>query len=98
MVRLACRAADSMRSFAAPKNPGPYDMPRENFHWDDPLLLDSQLTDEEKMVRDAARTYAQKQLAPRVLEAFRREHTDPKVFEEMGGVGLLGATIPEAYG
>jgi glutaryl-CoA dehydrogenase len=73
-------------------------MARENFHWDDPLLLDAQLSDEEKMIRDAARDYAQGQLAPRVLEAFRREHTDPKVFEEMGAVGLLGATIPEAYG
>ncbi len=73
-------------------------MARENFHWDDPLLLDAQLSDEEKMIRDAARDYAQGQLAPRVLEAFRREHTDPLVFEEMGGVGLLGATIPEAYG
>ena len=73
-------------------------MAREQFHWDDPLLLDAQLTDEEKMIRDAARDYAHGQLAPRVLEAFRREHTDPGIFKEMGAVGLLGATIPEAYG
>ena len=73
-------------------------MAREHFHWDDPLLLDTQLTDEEKMIRDAARDYAHGQLEPRVLEAFRREHTDPGIFKEMGGVGLLGATIPEAYG
>jgi glutaryl-CoA dehydrogenase len=73
-------------------------MSREQFHWDDPLLLDAQLTDEEKMIRDAARDYAHGQLAPRVLEAFRREHTDPGIFKEMGAVGLLGATIPEAYG
>ncbi len=73
-------------------------MSREHFHWDDPLLLDAQLTDEEKMIRDAARDYAQGQLAPRILEAFRREHTDPGIFKEMGAVGLLGATIPEAYG
>jgi len=73
-------------------------MARENFHWDDPLLLDAQLTDEEKMIRDAARDYAQGQLAPRVLEAFRHEHTDPGIFKEMGSVGLLGATLPEAYG
>jgi glutaryl-CoA dehydrogenase len=73
-------------------------MAREQFHWDDPLMLDAQLTDEEKMIRDAARDYAQGQLAPRVLEAFRREHTDPGIFKEMGAVGLLGATIPEAYG
>jgi glutaryl-CoA dehydrogenase len=73
-------------------------MSREQFHWDDPLLLDAQLTQEEKMIRDAARDYAHGQLAPRVLEAFRREHTDPGIFKEMGAVGLLGATIPEAYG
>jgi glutaryl-CoA dehydrogenase len=73
-------------------------MTRENFHWDDPLLLDAQLTDDEKMIRDAARDYAQGQLAPRVLEAFRHERTDPGIFKEMGGVGLLGATISEAYG
>jgi glutaryl-CoA dehydrogenase len=73
-------------------------MSREHFHWDDPLLLDAQLTDEEKMIRDAARDYAQGQLAPRILEAFRREHTDPGIFKEMGAVGLLGATIPEVYG
>jgi glutaryl-CoA dehydrogenase len=73
-------------------------MARENFHWDDPLLLDAQLSDEEKMIRDAARDYAQGQLAPRVLEAFRNEKTDPGIFKEMGGVGLLGATISEEYG
>jgi len=73
-------------------------MSPEQFHWDDPLLLDAQLTDEEKMIRDAARDYAHGQLAPRVLEAFRREHTDPGIFKEMGAVGLLGPTIPEAYG
>jgi glutaryl-CoA dehydrogenase len=73
-------------------------MTRETFHWDDPLLLDAQLTAEEKMIRNAARDYAQGQLEPRVLQAFRREHTDPAIFKEMGGLGLLGATIPEAYG
>src|ERR1700686_1708073 len=73
-------------------------MARETFHWDDPLLLDTQLTAEEKMIRDAARDYAQEQLGPRILEAFRREHTDPAIFKEMGGIGLLSATIPESYG
>jgi glutaryl-CoA dehydrogenase len=73
-------------------------MARENFHWDDPLLLEAQLTGEEKMIRDAARDYAQGQLAPRVLEAFRHERTDPGIFKEMGEVGLLGATISEEYG
>jgi glutaryl-CoA dehydrogenase len=88
-----------MRSFAGIKKTRVSSgMSREQFHWDDPLLLDAQLTDEEKMIRDAARDYAHGQLAPRVLEAFRREHTDPGIFKEMGAVGLLGATIPEAYG
>jgi glutaryl-CoA dehydrogenase len=69
-----------------------------SFHWDDPLLLDGQLTEEEKMVRDAARDYAQGSLAPRVIDAFRREFTDPVIFKEMGELGLLGATIPAEYG
>jgi glutaryl-CoA dehydrogenase len=73
-------------------------MARANFHWDDPLLLEEQLTMDEKMVRDAARDYAQDKLAPRVVEAFRHEHADPAVFREMGSVGLLGATIPAEFG
>ena len=68
------------------------------FHWDDPLLLETQLGGEERMVLDAARAYAQERLAPRVLEAFRREATDPAIFREMGELGLLGATIPEEFG
>lgn len=68
------------------------------FHWDDPFLLEDQLSAEERMLRDAARTYAQEGLAPRVLDAFRRESTDPGIFREMGELGLLGATLPEQYG
>ncbi|ANB72212.1 acyl-CoA dehydrogenase [Paraburkholderia phytofirmans OLGA172] len=68
------------------------------FQWDDPLLLNQQLSDEERMVRDSARSYCRERLAPRVLDAFRREHTDTTIFREMGELGLLGATIPEAYG
>ncbi|MFJ1472492.1 acyl-CoA dehydrogenase family protein, partial [Massilia orientalis] len=68
------------------------------FHWEDPLLLDQQLTDDERMVRDSANAYCQGRLAPRVLEAFRREETDVAIFREMGELGLLGVTIPEAYG
>ncbi len=68
------------------------------FTWNDPLLLDQQLTDEERMIRDATAQYAQGSLAPRVLEAFRHEHTDPEIFREMGEIGLLGATIPEKFG
>jgi glutaryl-CoA dehydrogenase len=73
-------------------------MARVSFHWDDPLLLEEQLTMEEKMVRDAAREYAHGRLAPRIVEAFRQEHTDPSIFREMGDLGLLGATIPEEFG
>jgi glutaryl-CoA dehydrogenase len=68
------------------------------FHWEDPLLLDQQLTEDERMVRDAAAAYAQDRLQPRVLEAFRHEKTDIEIFREMGELGLLGPTIPEEYG
>src|ERR1700752_3830275 len=68
------------------------------FHWDDPLLLDQQLTSDERAVREAAAAYCQERLAPRVLEAFRKEQTDPAIFREMGELGLLGITIPEQYG
>ncbi len=69
-----------------------------SFNWIDPLLLDQQLTQEERMVRDSAEQYAQGKLMPRVLEAFRHETTDPSIFREMGEMGLLGATIPEEFG
>ncbi|MEO8487639.1 MAG: acyl-CoA dehydrogenase [Betaproteobacteria bacterium] len=68
------------------------------FKWDDPFLLDAQLDEEERMVRDAAHDYAQEKLAPRIVEAFRHETVDASVFPEMGALGLLGTTIPEAYG
>jgi len=68
------------------------------FQWDDPLLFDQQLTEDERMVRDAAHAYAQGKLAPRVLESFRQEKTDPAIFREMGELGLLGSTIPAEYG
>ena len=68
------------------------------FAWDDPLLLDDQLTDVERLIRDTARAYAQDRLLPRVIEAYANETTDPEIFREMGELGLLGVTIPEAYG
>ena len=68
------------------------------FHWQDPLLLNQQLTDDERMVRDAAYAYSQDKLLPRVLEAFRHERTDVEIFSEMGELGLLGPTIAEQYG
>ncbi|OGT45391.1 MAG: acyl-CoA dehydrogenase [Gammaproteobacteria bacterium RIFCSPHIGHO2_12_FULL_41_20] len=67
------------------------------FQWDDPLLLDDQLTEEERMIRDSARHFAQEKLQPRVLEAFHNEHFDPIIMREMGSAGLLGATI-QGYG
>ena len=73
-------------------------MARSAFQWDDPFLLDQQLTDEERMVREAAAAYCQDKLAPRVLEAFRHEKMDTTIFREMGELGLLGPTIPEQYG
>ncbi|HUW38194.1 MAG TPA: acyl-CoA dehydrogenase [Rhodocyclaceae bacterium] len=69
-----------------------------SFKWDDPLLLDDQLSEDERMVRDAARQYCQGKLAPRIQDAFRNETTDPAIFREMGELGLLGPTIPAEYG
>jgi glutaryl-CoA dehydrogenase len=71
---------------------------KAKFSWEDPLLLDQQLTEDERLVREAAKKYCQDKLAPRVLEAFRKEKTDPKIFREMGELGLLGPTLPEQYG
>ena len=67
------------------------------FNWEDPFLLEQQLTEEERLVRDTARAYAQDQLAPRVREAYQNEHTDTSIFREMGELGLLGPTI-DGYG
>ncbi|MBM1170262.1 acyl-CoA dehydrogenase [Microvirga arabica] len=66
--------------------------------WEDPLLLDDLLTDDERMIRDTARAYAQDKLLPRVIEAYREEKTDRAIFNEMGELGLLGVTLPEDYG
>ncbi len=68
------------------------------FDWADPFCLDDQLSEDERMIRDTARGYAQDRLQPRVIEAFRTEHTDPAIFAEMGALGLLGLTVPESYG
>jgi glutaryl-CoA dehydrogenase len=68
------------------------------FNWQDPFLLDQQLSDEERMIREAAAAYCQDKLQPRVLNAFRNEKTDIEIFREMGELGLLGPTIPTAYG
>ncbi len=69
-----------------------------SFNWEDPFLLEAQLEEDERMIRDSARAYAQEKLQPRVTEAFANENTDPEIFREMGAMGLLGTTIPEEYG
>lgn len=68
------------------------------FKWDDPFLLDDQLTEDERMIRDTARAYAQEKLLPRVLDAYAHETSDRSIFNEMGELGLLGITLPEKYG
>ncbi|MDB5664093.1 acyl-CoA dehydrogenase [Cypionkella sp.] len=68
------------------------------FDWQDPFRMEDQLTEEERMLRDGARAYAQEKLQPRVIAAYRDESTDPAIFREMGEMGLLGVTVPEQYG
>jgi len=68
------------------------------FVWDDPFLLDDQLTEDERAIRDTAETFAQERLLPGIVAAYAEERTDPDLFRAMGGVGLLGLTLPEAYG
>ena len=68
------------------------------FDWEDPFRLNDQLSEDERMMRNSARAYAQEKLAPRVIAAYREEKTDPAIFREMGEMGLLGVTIPEEYG
>lgn len=84
---------DEIRTLKAKDQPdlGPFD-------WADPFLIEDQLTDEERMLRDAARSYCDEKLVPRIKTAFAEEKTDPEIFREMGEMGLLGTTIPEAYG
>ena len=71
---------------------------RPSFRWDDPFLLDDQLDEDERLIRDTAHGYAQEKLLPRVTEAYLQEKTDPAIFAEMGELGLLGITVPEEYG
>ena len=69
-----------------------------SFHWEDPFFLDAQLTEDERLIRDTAKNYAQSTLLPRVRQAYREEHFDPEIMGEMGALGLLGSTLPEKYG
>ncbi|WP_429811479.1 acyl-CoA dehydrogenase [Ensifer sp. B1-9] len=71
---------------------------KTQFQWDDPFLLEDQLTEDERMIRDTARAYAQDRLQPRIIDAYREEATDPEIFREMGELGLLGVTVSDTYG
>ena len=68
------------------------------FDWADPLRLEGQLTEDERMLRDAAHTFAQNTLQPKIIDAYREAAVDADVFKQMGDAGLLGLTIPEEYG
>ena len=74
------------------------DTSRNSFRWDDPFLFDDQLSEDERLIRDTARAFADEKLRPRVVEAYLHEKTDRGIFNEMGELGLLGATIPGCYG
>ena len=68
------------------------------FTWDDPLEIEHQLSEDERLIRDTARAYANDKLQPRIVEAYREEKTDPAIFAEMGELGLLGVTVSPEYG
>ena len=68
------------------------------FNWEDPFLLSEQLTEDERLISEAARAFAAEKLQPRIVDAYAREESDPAIFTEMGAMGLLGPTLPEAYG
>ncbi|MBE7198117.1 MAG: acyl-CoA dehydrogenase family protein, partial [Parafilimonas terrae] len=81
-----------------PGSASPSAPPSARFVWDDPFLLDEQLTDDERAIRDAAQDFARERLLPGIVEAYANEKTDPGLFREMGERGLLGVTLPEEYG
>src|ERR1700684_4555515 len=87
-----------MAQLAEKRESKPVQIKDAAFKWEDPLDLEGELTEEERMVRDTARDYAQEKLFPRVLRAYHDESYDPAVLREMGALGLLGSTIPEEYG
>ena len=91
-------AAAAMASGTQTAAPTAAPAAKAHFSWEDPLLLDEQLSEDERMVREAARDYCQDKLMPRILEANRHERFDRAIMTEMGAMGFLGPTVPEAYG
>ncbi|WP_372836396.1 acyl-CoA dehydrogenase family protein, partial [Puniceibacterium confluentis] len=85
------------------KTPGPKLKAKDapdmgSFDWEDPFRLVDQLSEDERMIADSARSYAQEKLQPRVIAAYNEERVEPEIFREMGDMGLLGITVPEEYG
>lgn len=91
---MSLQTTDNAQTKLSPKDAP--DM--SHFNWDDPLLLENQLTEDERMLRDSARAFAEKNLQPRITEAYDNELTDPEIIPLMGEMGLLGVTLPEEYG
>ncbi len=91
MTAPSASTATSVSGKTAPSGGG-------RFSWDDPFLLNEQLTEDERLILETARAYAQEKLQPRVLEAYAQEKTDRAIFTEMGELGLIGVTLPEEYG
>jgi glutaryl-CoA dehydrogenase len=94
----ATEGLHTMSQPAAQRANKPATLKDADFDWQDPLGLEGELTEEERMVRDTARSYAQEKLFPRVLTAYREERFDREIINEMGALGLIGATLPEEYG
>ena len=69
-----------------------------NFNWEDPLLFESLINENERLLRDGAKAFADEKLMPKIVNSYDREHFEPNLFREMGDMGLLGVTIPEEYG
>ena len=103
-ARIFCTTAtNSAASSPPPNSPRPITCSRSapasaRFVWDDPFLLEDQLTEDERAIRDVAQSFAQEQLLPGIVEAYATEKTDPGLFRKMGELGLLGVTLPEEYG
>jgi glutaryl-CoA dehydrogenase len=87
-----------MTSQSDEHHPGPYPSAEKSVPWDDPFLLSEQLSEDERLIADSARTYSQERLLPRVTEAFRQEQFDRDIMSEMGEMGLLGVNLPEPFG